>query len=218
MAQSRPTTTTDGAKALAHEITSLRRRVRELELRPDPTGGGGGTASLEFFTAESDSAPGDAGILDVDSRFYWQFDLNEQQSGGFTRVGGGITGQDAITIPSAGLWCAHIFVPAANPVYDLVGDGVTDPTSYDHLTRIIKPDSSATLMGGVVEANDEADDPLLRFEVLYSFYVETGNIGGSVWLASDFYAFGTGGSSHTLVSNLQGHPVRLSLFKVGVAP
>jgi hypothetical protein len=46
MAQSRPTTTTDGAKALAHEFTSLKRRVRDLELRPDPSGSGSGPVDI----------------------------------------------------------------------------------------------------------------------------------------------------------------------------
>jgi hypothetical protein len=36
MAQSRPTTTTDGAKALAKTIVDLQKRVRTLELREDP--------------------------------------------------------------------------------------------------------------------------------------------------------------------------------------
>jgi hypothetical protein len=42
MAQSRPTTTTDGGKALAKTIVDLEKRVRTLELREDPTDGGGG--------------------------------------------------------------------------------------------------------------------------------------------------------------------------------
>jgi hypothetical protein len=45
MAQSRPTTTTDGGKALAKTIVDLQKRVRTLELREDPTGGGGGGTS-----------------------------------------------------------------------------------------------------------------------------------------------------------------------------
>jgi hypothetical protein len=52
MATSRPTTTTDGGKALAHEIVSLQRRVRTLELREDPTSTGG---SNVYAIIESES-------------------------------------------------------------------------------------------------------------------------------------------------------------------
>lgn len=43
MAQTRPKTTTDGAKAIARTITDHGRRIRDLELHPDPVGGGGFT-------------------------------------------------------------------------------------------------------------------------------------------------------------------------------
>jgi hypothetical protein len=85
MAQSRPITTTDGAKALAKTIVDLQKRVRTLELREDPATGGGTSAVRNWAVAYGTSTSGWAynGSLTVPRLR----SLDQSPGGGFSLVG-----------------------------------------------------------------------------------------------------------------------------------
>lgn len=82
MAQSRPKTTTDPIAALGRKITSLGRRVRDLELRPDPASGGGGTSLRATwcggFGTQADFVGGSSDLLVT-----FEGPSTVEQSGGF---------------------------------------------------------------------------------------------------------------------------------------
>jgi hypothetical protein len=90
MAQSRPTTTTDGAKALAKTITGLDRRVRTLELREDPTGGGGGTSGRWAELQGRGWVAGASGFAQANLGGIW----DQSSGGGFTS-----DGAETVTVP-----------------------------------------------------------------------------------------------------------------------
>jgi hypothetical protein len=112
MAQSRPTTTTDGGKALAKTIVDLQKRVRTLELREDPTGGGGGGGTSAGWAqvdnkrdwVDGSGAGAYAQIADIDTF---------ADSGGFTLVD-----PSTLALP-VGLymieWSLKFWFPFVNP-------------------------------------------------------------------------------------------------------
>jgi hypothetical protein len=120
MAQSRPTTTTDGGKALAKTITGLDRRVRTLELREDPaTGGGGGSGA--WCRLENNGWANGGGI----GAYARLGDSSiDEQSGGFTEV-------DSMTLAlPEGLyvveWSFKFIFLFTNPYTEYVGKGWTE--------------------------------------------------------------------------------------------
>src|SRR4051812_6708887 len=118
MAQSRPTTTTDGGKALAKTIVDLQKRVRTLELREDPTPTGGG-GSGAWMTIDHNSTWADGSSFGA----YAQIgDVSiSDQSGGFTLID-----SQTLALPDGVYvveWSFEFWFPFTNPYTTYFGDG-----------------------------------------------------------------------------------------------
>lgn len=177
-------------------------------------GGGGGSASLDYFTALGDSAPGDVGPIDS-NLIFWTFPNQEHQSGGFTRVPlDGIPGGEAITIPSAGFWVAHL-TGQVQVAFGLDFSGLPPFGSYDHSTFLVTPGPGPAInVGGVLEAGDAGDNPSLHPYILIPFYVAPEDVGQVAYFYTGFVAIGPDGSSQELLDVGSGYGMRFALYKI----